>query len=392
MNSSISSFRRLPLAFICSILLLLCIEIGISQSSVFWIFCSRYAQPSIDDGVRLESILRTMPEDGKKTTIFLTGSSQMREDIDLHYLGSELKQNNAVIYNLGIYGATPIEMYMLRNKLLAKRPDIIVYIAFAGTFYDDYQDNDFQRMKYYFSPAVMPFFIKHLGTKTVIKQKAAFIDSSVGMLSSLYKYRDSIGRQVLYAFERLFSPETEPVVRTYAYSESLPESYFIKEIEIANGQRFSPKPYSKMAFELFSLFAKDAVTNGSRFIYINGPTHPRCKELYKKEVETEYDSILSHQAAEIGFTYLSERDLPTFEENEFIDFTHLNEAGRAKFSDFLKKELRKRIPQEAEVGSMPQLFQEDKNSVYNPNPSSFWQAAIPRFQASCNPPRQINLP
>ncbi len=338
-SSFISSFRRVPAAFVSSILLFIVTESILVRSEAFWRFCRHYSKPADDDGIRLEYTLRTISNKEEQRTVFLIGSSQVREDFDLEYLNRELGKENTTVYNLGVYGATPIEIFMLKDDLLEKRPDIIIYVAFAGTFYDDYNDNDFRRMKYYFDPAILPYFSKYFGTRMLLSQRGALIDSLLGGFSPLYKYRDSIGRSILAAVQHhtRIKNWTEP--RPYIYEENKPERYFLDEIKKANGKRFVPRPYTEMSRELFVLFADDVVSNGVKLIYIDGPTHPLCKKLYGREIDTAYNSFISDQADKIGFVYLAESDLPRFTEEEFIDFTHLNEKGRVKFSQFLKEQL-----------------------------------------------------
>ena len=63
--------------------------------------------------------MRSIAESDDREKIFLTGSSQTREDFDVDYLNRTMKETHAVFYNFGTSGnASPIEMLMIKDRLL----------------------------------------------------------------------------------------------------------------------------------------------------------------------------------------------------------------------------------------------------------------------------------
>jgi hypothetical protein len=95
--------------------------------------------------------------------------------------------------------------------------------------------------------------------------------------------------------------------------------------------------------KLFTLFAEEVKTRGIDLIVVDGPTHPMIKEFYKKESELAYNYFFKARAKRFGFVYLGRDDLPDFNSKDFIDFTHLNNTGRIKFTRFIENYLSKNL-------------------------------------------------
>ena len=339
-NSYISNFRKLrnakklPIAFLSSILLFIVIQSILLNSGAFWRFCYFWSNPGADDGIRIEAQLRTVSATEEQGKIFLTGSSQTREDFDVEYLNNQFSKEQVVFYNLGISGAAhPIEMYMLKEELLSKDPDIIIYVPFVASFYTDC---DFSKIKYYFDPIIIPRIIEYEGMQNIISQRVYLEDSFLGKAFFTYKYRESLDRILENAVKNYLNIEKRTEPQIYGYTDNKPESYFEDEIKKANKNKYYVSQYTELNEELFILFAKDVVSEGVKLIVISGPTHPLIKLCYSEELDIAYNNFITEQASKIGFTYLREDQLPSFTAEDFIDFTHLNAQGRSKMSRFLE--------------------------------------------------------
>lgn len=341
---SISSFRNLPVAVIGSILLFLVTHALIADTPAFWRFCYFYSDPLPDDGIRLEAQLRGIAPSDDRKKIFLTGSSQTREDFDVDSLNRNLEESHTVFYNFGISGnASPIEMFMLKDRFLAKKPLAIIYVPFIGTFYSRYY---FEKMKYYFSPVILPHLLKALGLTQIVKSenmRTSLIDSLLGTRTVFYRYRESLGRIIFTALSDYTHIARRGAPEKYAYKKSKPAAYFAREIKRAQGNKYSVSGYTAFSEYLFIRFAQDIIAEGVQLIVISGPVHPLITKCYSEKIDVRYHGFLSHQAEKLGFAYLSQNHLPRFTEQDFIDFTHLNESGRSKLTRFLEAYVAKEI-------------------------------------------------
>jgi hypothetical protein len=313
---------------------------ALTRSEAFWRGCYLYSTPKMDSFFRLEAKLRMMDDREAGRRVFLTGSSQTREDFDAEYLNRAFRGEGVVFHNLGISGgAQPIELAMIEDRLFEKHPDVIVHTTYVGSFYTRFS---LLKLKYHFDPAILPWLRRTMGYPRMIGRRDAFIEAFLSMSSPLYRFRGSlqrIGRT--YVKNRIGrGHRTGPIL--YAYEEAKPPSYYLDEIERVQGNKFRFNGQTEINEALFERFAADILARGIDFILIEGPTHPLIRRCYSAEVDRRYRAFLAGVSDRLGFDYLTEEDLPDFSEDDFIDFTHLNEGGRAKLSRFLETYLRGR--------------------------------------------------
>lgn len=333
-NSYIFNFKQLPLAFLGAIVLFLVFQCVLLESKSFWRFCYLYSTPGRDDALRVEAQLKLLSVNDKNIRVFLIGSSQTREDFDTDYLNKYFSRANVNFCNFGIAGtASPIDMFMLKDKLSNKKPVFIFYMPYIESFYMD--KYDFSTMVNYFEPSILPYFLRYEGFKDIVAQRGYFIDSFLGKIFLFYRYRESFVRILYTAINYHISGNKISEPLRYAHQENRPKSYFIEEIKKAGGNRYKTNSCLELNKVLFCLFAKDIISKGIKLIVLDGPTHPLFKECYRKEINYEYNDFLRRQSLGLGFIYLDSNNLPKFNETEFIDFTHLNEKGRTKFNNFI---------------------------------------------------------
>jgi len=332
MNSFISNFKKLPLAAILSILVILLVQIVLANSSSFWDFCYLYSTPRDDDNIRLKSELKRIARE-KKRKIFLIGSSQVREGFDTSLLNKALRKTDIRFYNLGVSGgAPPTDMYLLKNKLLKEKPNTIIYMPFVESFYYSYQ---FSKLKYYFDPFLLPETIDALKMDYSEIHRRALVHSFIGYTSLLFKYRDSLKKilEKRLIFSILDQKKSSPDL--FASEKMRKDTYFKKEIIKSQGHRYKITRYTEGNKKLFLKFAQEVKNKGIEFIVISGPTNPLINLTYPREIDKDYEAFLRKASQDIGFKYLSKDDLPDFKKEDFSDFSHLNEKGRISLTKFL---------------------------------------------------------
>ena len=331
-NSFISSFKRLPLAFLGSVVLF-CLTHGmIVRSQSFWRFCYLYGMPQHDDAIRVEAQLKLIPDTDTTKKVFLIGASQAREDYDVAYLNDHFPQPGVAFFNFGISGnEQPFEMFMMLEEMINKKPRAIIYTSYVGSFYSDYI---FSKMKHYFSPEIMPYFKKYLTPKEIWAQKDYFIDSYLGLGSLLYRYREQLKRILKLSLNERIRGKKRESPEYFGYTENKPLTYFTDSITQSDN-RYYTTPFTGLNHELFTQFAENIVSRGIAFIVIDGPTHPLIEQCYRREIDDKYHAFYVEKSQKIGFTYLTGSQLPSFSAEQFIDFTHLNAGGRKIMTQFL---------------------------------------------------------
>lgn len=337
-NSSISNFKRLPWPFIVSLVLFTLLQAGLDHCPAFWRYVEHNCRFHFDDALRFENVLRSIPSDAPFKKVLMIGTSQSREGIDFDTLNAHFNSQETHFYDLGVIGNFhPIDLYMIKNRILAIKPDVVVYSPHVESFYTPYKHQLANNLEYYFNPSIIPFLTKHLRWEDYDKDfREDLLDSFVGSLSLFYKFRNHFGPVFFTSLEYSLRIEDRPAPKVSFFTEPYPESYFIKQIEeIRKKEKFRYTRYTDLYQELFTIFAKDIVAHDIKFIVLNCPIHPLFPKICSPKVMADYHRFLREQGRQIGFTYTPNEELPDFTAQEFNDFTHLTLSGRARFTQFL---------------------------------------------------------
>jgi len=340
-NLFISSFKflsRLPLGAIGGILLFLVAQVVLTNLTCVWECLYYHSRPRADDFIRMEAQLHMASnESSEKYKVLLTGSSQTREDFDIEHLNTMFSENGTRFFNLGVSGnGSPIWMYMITNRLAATDPDLIVYMPMVGSFYGDY---DFAQMLYDFDMRITPFFVQELDLNEIIDNREYFIRSFVNQYMPVLKYKSSIKYILSSSLSDALQQKDIIKPSYYAYVKNKESSYFKAEIKKAGGKRYSQSRHIELNKTLFTVFTQEITRKGICLVVISAPMHPLSHELYKNKLDSEFNGFIEQTAREQGFIYIASDQLPHFSEDDFIDFTHLNSAGRNKLTNYLSNYL-----------------------------------------------------
>ena len=291
-----------------------------------------------DDALRFESVLRGIPRQTPFKKVFLIGTSQAREDIDVAYLNEQFKDRNIRFYDLGVIGTFyPVDLYMLKDRLIAARPDALFYTPFVETFYTPYKIQPVNNLEYYFNPNILPYLAKHLRREDYDKDfRGDFLDVFAGSFSLFYRFRNHFDEIFYASFKYSLGVEKRPLPMDSFFTEPYPDSYFEKQIEkYKKEQRYRYTRYTDLYQDLFDVFARDVVAHDIRLIVSGCPLHPLFPKICSPQVLEGYDDFLTEQSRRIGFTFAPHAELPPFAAEEFNDFTHLTRAGRARYTRYL---------------------------------------------------------
>ena len=99
--------------------------------------------------------------------------------------------------------------------------------------------------------------------------------------------------------------------------------------------RFFEHRYTALSQVAFHMMAESLNEQNIPLLVIDGPTHPLIRKFYDPRLDSIYDDFWRGAAATHGFTYLPGSELPTFEDADFNDFTHLNAAARMRLTAFI---------------------------------------------------------
>jgi hypothetical protein len=333
MSSSTFSSKAVLKAYGLAAFIVVTAHLVFAYSDSLWRELYRLSIPVRDDALRFEAGIKLAAADDSVEAILLVGSSQTREDFDTAYLNGRFEGRNRFI-NLGVSGqGNPIEMYMLTPHMIETKPSLVVYMPYVGSIY---YPNAYRAFHYYFDPNILPLIHKLYGWGEAIDHGNAIARGHLAHWSMLYRYRRSLRYMVDDAVRRWASnaPPKEPV--TFGYHGRQPPSHFRRLIaKHREKPRFYEHRHTRLSQAAFLMMADSLKRGKIPLLVIDGPTNPLIRNFYDPALNAVYDEFWSEASAALGFTYVPKSDLPKFEDEDFNDFTHLNAAARARFSEFV---------------------------------------------------------
>lgn len=334
-SSFIFNSKRIPTAFMASVVLFVLTQAVIVNAPGFWKFCYFFSYPSSGDKLRMEAQLRLMPADSTVKKVFLIGSSEVREDYDTALLNKVFMGKGVHFYNFGLSGyGSPLEMLYVKNEIAAYKPDVVVYMPYIGSFYPDGDFDVINTLRSYFHPSMIPYLQRHLGSAVVFNKEMAviYLDYLWSQMSPLYKYRDQMQLILTASARNTLGVEKRSEPLRFAYKANQHPTYFVAEILKEKSAKFRKSALTGLNQELFTDLVDEFAEKGAGFMAVSGPPNPLIKETFAKELNDEYQIFLTAQAQKRGFVFVPEDQLPVFDIKEFIDFTHLNAVGRTHFT------------------------------------------------------------
>jgi len=334
-NLSTFNFKKLPWVCISALIVVVAVQFLFAFNPLLQDALFTFSEPSLSDPLRLD-IFYKKAESSPQKKVFLIGTSQGREAFNASVL-TERFDRKIGFYNMGSAAYSAIDFYMEIDRIIDAKPDLLVYMPYIGNFYLDY---DFKRLKYYYNPKVLPFISKDIGTHVFLEKKWFIFDAYLSDALYFYKYREGL-KPILfnvldYMIFRL-GKTVEP--KYFRYDTSRGSEYFENQVRAFKGSKFYFSQYTDIEKQALQKVIDSIQKSKIPFIIIDGPVNPKIAGAYEFEVGTAYDEFLAEIADVNHVTFLSKADMPQFPSDQFIDFTHLNSAGRAKFTDFFAEYL-----------------------------------------------------
>ncbi|MDP2654680.1 MAG: hypothetical protein Q8Q08_11715 [Candidatus Omnitrophota bacterium] len=337
-NLSISNSKKLPWPFIASLLLFTLLQVGLDRCPAFWRYAEHNYRFHSDDALRLVSVLRRIPPDASFKKVLMIGTSQGREGIDFDVLNAHFSSQNIRFYDLGVIGNFhPIDLYMLKDRILATKPDVVVYSPHVETFYAPYKLQPANNLEYYFNPNIIPGLAKHLRWEDYDKDfRGDLLDSLIGSFSLFYKFRNHFDSVFFTSLQYSLGVVKRPEQKMSFFTKPYDGSYYKRQIESKQeNPRYRYTRYTDLYQELFTIFVRDVASRNIKFIVLSCPLHPLFPKICSPQVMAAYQGFLADQSRQTGFTYTPNKELPVFTAGEFNDFTHLTLPARKRFTQFL---------------------------------------------------------
>src|SRR3989339_44187 len=251
-NLFMSSFKKLPLIFMVSLVLFFIIGFGLERTDLVWRFFYVNSRPATDHFLRKAAELRLIKEKIGEERVFLVGSSVTYEGYDEDYLNREAAGKGMRFYNFGSGGVTPPWLFLLRKDYIARRPDLVVWPVYVGDFYGR---PDYASLKYFFKFEILPRIASYVGFRELYGHKGEIFDAVIAEILPFYRYNKSIIRSFETAIgDRILGVRREAPLVTKK-TGTHPPSFF--DNIAASEVKFAKTEYTELNKKLFLDFIRD---------------------------------------------------------------------------------------------------------------------------------------
>jgi hypothetical protein len=326
-STSSSERRRVPLALCLGLAAFFALERGLWANRRWLEFATAYAPPGTSDSLvaeRARLVRGPLP-------VVLVGSSQVREGLDCEVISPRLGRP---CVNLGIGGGSPLDVAYLIGRLDAAAPRRTLVL---GLF-----------------PKVM-----HMAPKSVFVDSATLsclLESGAwrgmrgrdwgevgfGLLQGLSgTLRHKRGLEALVetrwgrlaaAWRRELPP---PPLRLLTDADRQPGDYFAVRDGRVDLDQGVPGPFTRAQERALDRILDEEVARGNRAVLIDFPTRPRYRSTLLPETDAHYRELMRSLQARSDILFLGRDDVASIGIDDFLDFTHLSEAGRRRMSEGL---------------------------------------------------------
>ncbi|MFC1690827.1 hypothetical protein ACFL0W_01490 [Nanoarchaeota archaeon] len=271
-------------------------------------------------------------ENINQDSILFIGDSQIREDIDCRIIESERTK----CYNLGMAGILPIQIALQKDFITQTKPRLIILGA-SPLFFNEYiNKND----DLYFFIGRKLGKIKpdeYLSNLLTEKEKELLYKNTWEKLLHKNKFFMPF---YLGLIKQIFSTETQRNILNnfkdpYLFLQDQSFEELNKKIDDKNTMAlFDIDNSQNRQIESFEYLIDSLHKNKGKIIIVQMPLNPLLKDKISDKSWKKYHKLLLDVAQENNVTLINLEE--EFEEEEFIDLTHLNNKGRKRLSKEFK--------------------------------------------------------
>jgi hypothetical protein len=307
------------------ILLLFAVDRAIVLYRPHWEWVARETPPQQLDPYRVEAILRTT-EPGPRNVLIL-GDSTAEAALDTAALDGAFARRGLRFKTLSIGNAPTVTFGFLANDLLALRPSAVILVVSPYSL----RDRGFYEQIYTYDVRVVPSLFRpreilgHLGfhlrgflaqTNVLLRHQQA-LQRAAAIRLGVDTWR-SLQIETLQAGIRA-AREKGPLF-TWAVGKA-------------------PDSYQNPNMRAVDLLARKLRERGTKLVVVESASHPLTGLFVGAKRTAAFRNRLDTAAKDDGFTFIAAPALPRFTLDDFRDQTHLNEAGRRKFTNAVAQEL-----------------------------------------------------
>jgi hypothetical protein len=307
------------------ILLLFVADRAIVLYQSHWEWVARETPPQQLDPYRVEAILRTT-EPGWRN-VFILGDSTAEAALDTAALDGVFARRGLRFKTLSIGNAPTVTFGFLANDLLALHPSAVVLVVSPYNL----RDRDFYEQIYTYDVRVVPALF---APREILAHVGFHLRGLIGQANVLFRHQRALQRTVAIRLGVDTWTKLEIETLRAEIRASRDKSPFLiwavsKVID----------DYQNPNMRAVDLLARSFRKRGTKFVVVESAIYPLRGQFVGENRASAFRDRLDTAAKHDGFTFIAAPALPHFTLDDFRDQTHLNEAGRSKFTNAIAQKL-----------------------------------------------------
>lgn len=331
-TSSSERARRWPAALLLGLGLFFAAEHGLWSGGPLLLRAARYTPPGPDgDPLRSAAQLRGLA--GKASVpVLLLGSSQVREGLDCVVFERVLPGRPC--HNLAISAGSPLDMLYVERRFAARLPRRVVVLGiFPKVMHMAPKDG-------FVDASTVACLLASDGWRRVGAR--GWVGVAYGLLQGLsptLRYKDGLAAahaRVAGRWRAALALELPPQpVRLMAGYPAQPPKYYARNLGVIDGDFPAVGPYTGAQEQALERLLRVEHAAGQLALVVDFPTRPGYETTLPEAALRHYQALLARLAARPDVVFVPRARLPELGEEDFLDFTHLAESGRARVSERL---------------------------------------------------------
>ncbi|MFI5184977.1 MAG: hypothetical protein ACHQNV_11295 [Vicinamibacteria bacterium] len=319
-----------PTAFVVALLLFVGSERALWSWRPWLEFCRRYVPPYYrSDPLRTSAEIGLLPTSGPPP-IVLIGSSQIQEGLECAPFVARFPGRPCV--NLGISGATPLDVLFLAERIDARvRRHTLITGIFPQTLHRGPRAvyTDVGTLACLWRTGALFHLTRNECIDDLLFGGLLACSETLRTKTALYHLWDVVKEDPMAAV-RFELPAQPP--RTLD-DQPPKEPWFFAKFRGLIDVSAKPGRFTAMQEDALEQVIAREVLGGNRMIVIDFPTRDGYEATLLPEATEYYRRLLERISARGGVLVVGKHDLPELTTEDFQDFTHLRASGRIKMSE-----------------------------------------------------------
>jgi len=305
------------------------LDLAIEHATPFWSWVLAKFPRRIDDSFLAEALVRATPR-GRENVV-LIGNSRADDGVDLAALETRFWGRGLHFRNMTVVGSGPVDEAMRARDLASLAPSTV--IAVLGP--DELRESsDYARSTFaYDAIAARHIFV----WRELWADPEFHLTGLAGQLHVLARHRRSFQNAAMVQLGAQSFRQIE--LDMVAMAREMEEQHGQRRAFVEWVKKLEPDTYPNDNTRSLEWLADSLHAAGARLVVVEAPGHLMLQAPRAQPRVERFRGYVAELAAQHDFVFVPGSRFPELQLDQFKDLVHVNESGRATYTETLEREL-----------------------------------------------------